>query len=207
MSDLWHRWQTLLLLACGASPLEQEPRGAGVWVCRGLFQPAFHPDALLVVRDVGGLGEISLQVVGREAHDEVMAALWGPQRVPDALLPAAVLHRPERIATTRAPVDADALQALLTQLTALDAEALARPPEGGRDGITLLGELAHGSGQLRVSAWSPVTEDHAEQNRFFSLLLDCAQAHLSDTASQATLEVLRSYLRMEPPPRRHKRRR
>ena len=41
----------------------------------------------------------------------------------------------------------------------------------------------------------------------YNTLLERNVPDLSDTASQATLEVLRSYLRMEPPPRRHKRRR
>jgi hypothetical protein len=195
----WERYEALLLDAMDLEALGDGGRDLGQRVFRGVYQPSFHRDACITVRERGEQGQVELIVAS--VREQVLQAIGVKMGRPHPVGKAtedAVEQRPETrspdIQTFAGTVGPSDLEAFASEMAGLRRAELVDASSLGIDGMPVLGEIADGSGVQRFRAWSPTSHRHAEHHRFFAGLHRVASRCLVGVESQVVLEQLHGYL-------------
>jgi len=189
-SPQWDRYEDLLLDAMQVLPLDAES-GAGGHVYRALYQPAFHADTCVTVRDTGDQAAVEVVIAAASVRVGVMRQMGvrvgsgpqGPQPGGDlqwehAEVPVGELLRFRQAVAGRGW---ESLPAALA--------------DGGRDGLTVRGEVGEGGSVYRFHTWSPTAGADAEAYRYCVAILDVALASVRNARSRLALLDIYPYLR------------
>jgi len=182
----WERYEGRLLEAMGLAPLASEPLPAASGLYRALFQPAFHRNTAITVRDRGTVVEVV--VADGHVRERVMQALGVRGIAGDARS-----HAPE-IEVRRAPLSRAGLKPFAAALASVDTAGLLEPEGLGLDGVRVLDEWRDARGTRTFRAWSPSADQQPMHHRFAMALYTLAGEHLADEPLVRALEHLHVYL-------------
>jgi hypothetical protein len=154
-----------------------------------MYQPSFHRDVCVTVRDFGDVGEVELVVADVHARGRVMHAIGVKGGIPPEECP--VPTAPEKHRALLAPDD---LAAFRSAMATLDVGALVDRADLAIDGMTVRGEWSDARGAGTFRAWSPHPKRCPVHSSFVMAIHALATRHLPDDSVQRALEQLLGYL-------------
>jgi len=189
-SPQWEHYEDLLLDAMQVLPLGAESGDRGN-LYQALFQPAFHAVTCVTVHDGGNPAAVEVVVASPSVRVRVMQQI-GVRLGPGPQVPAPGGDLQWEHAEV--PVGE-----LLRFRQAVAGRGWESPPaalaDGGRDGLTVRGEVGEGGSVYRFHTWSPTAGADAEAYRYCVAILDVALASVRNARSRLALLDIYPYLR------------